>query len=136
MRNAPHEFIKAVKGIDDLSIAAATGVGNAVDTLGFEDCLVILDTGTANTGLSTCKITECDTSGGSYTDITGAAFTAITTSNDVALYVGRINLEKRKRYLQFSYVSAGTVTDATCIFLLTSGQVVPVTQQNTVSFSV
>jgi hypothetical protein len=41
----------------------------------------------------TIKVQSATTSGGSYTDITGAAFTAITTSNDDGCFLGSIKLD-------------------------------------------
>ncbi len=85
--------VKAVQSLKADNYAVATANGVAVDTTGFDEAMVILDAGTVGaSGTVNAKVQESDTSGGTYTDITGAAFTQITASNDDAIYVGRLKL--------------------------------------------
>jgi hypothetical protein len=92
---------KAAVGIsaDDYGAGAQTGTG--VDTLGFHQALVVLNVGTVTTSLDV-KLQESSDNGGSdtFADITGAAFTQVTTANDVAVYVGRVNLTGTERYIR------------------------------------
>ncbi len=54
------------------------------------------------------KITESDASGGTYTDVTDADFTAITTSNDDAIQIASVQLRGTKRFLKFSATGGGS----------------------------
>lgn len=63
--------------------------GGAVDRTGFLSCLMVVHSGAA-TGSPTsytlaAKLQDSATSGGTYADITGAAITALTADNTVAL---------------------------------------------------
>lgn len=52
------------------------------------------------------KLQECDTQGGSYTDITGGAFTQVTTVDGDQEIV--VDLSVRKRWIGFNIALAGT----------------------------
>jgi len=69
---------------------------------GFHEALIVLHAGVnAATATLDVKVQECATSGGVYADITGAAFTQVTTANDLAIYQGRIRMTaSRKRFLR------------------------------------
>ena len=94
--------LKAVQALAPASQSVATHNGDAVDTKGFKEALFILNAGVASaTGTADVKVQECATSDGQYADIEGAAFTQITTANDVAIYQGRVRITPtRKRYLR------------------------------------
>jgi hypothetical protein len=93
----------------------ATGVGSGFDLQGSNDAegdsaVVILDCGCWRLRASnpTCnvKLTESDTSGGSYTDVSGGAFT--TTSANTALQEKLyVNSNDMKRYIKASVTVAG-----------------------------
>jgi hypothetical protein len=137
MSSGIHETIRVVKGKADLSVAAATGIeGIAVDTLGFDDCLVVMDTGTANTSIENIIVEECATSGGTFTAVTGAAFATVTTSLDDNAYVGRIYLGPRQRFLHIQFDVVGTAADVSFMFILSRATEMPVSQQNTLVFNV
>ncbi len=69
--------------------------GTGIDVSGYDDCFIIANVG-ALTGTSPTldiNFATSDAVGGTYTDITGAAFTQITDSaNDSQLTFGRIDL--------------------------------------------
>ena len=57
--------------------------GTAVDLNDYEgDVVVILDVEAGGTSTLDVKIQSSDTSGGTFTDVTGAAFTQVSTSAD------------------------------------------------------
>ena len=80
-----------------------------LDTQGYRFAVVLLECGTF-TGDETLdlKVQAATTSGGSYSDVTGAAFTQISTSNDAAVYFGVLRLDGAARYLQLVGTQAGT----------------------------
>ena len=91
-----------------VALVAASGVGSAIDLSLYEGpILVTLDSG-AGTGDMTndVKLTECATSGGSYTDVTDGDFTQVTTtaSNQSIL----LNSDGLKKYVKLSITLAGT----------------------------
>jgi len=72
----------------------ATETGTGADTAGFGTCVVIVNAGTfTSTASMTFKVQSATTVGGSYSDISGAVFTAVTTSNDEACYIGSVKLD-------------------------------------------
>jgi hypothetical protein len=77
---------------------------------------VVLDAGTFTTGTLDVKVQESDTSGGTYTDIAGAAFAQVTSTTDDSIYVGTIKLEgSRKRFLR----AVAVVATAACLASVT-----------------
>lgn len=134
---ATHETIKFVGGnaSDDVTLGTGTQVSSAIDTLGYREAIFVLYAGTLSTGTTDVTITECDTSGGSYAAITGAAFTQVTSSNDNALYVGRINLDGRKRYLKVSAVIATAASEHAVVVALANPISAAVSQTNTLAFN-
>ena len=63
-------------------VVAATGTGSAIDLQGYEgSAAFILSAEAGGSGITyAVKLTECDTSGGSYTDVTDGAFTTSGTN--------------------------------------------------------
>jgi hypothetical protein len=60
----------------------------AVDTAGYEGVLFIVPLGTIVSGaVTSIKVQQCDTTGGSYADLTGSAQTIADTDDDKLLYV-------------------------------------------------
>lgn len=133
-----HQAVKAVVGI----VADNHGTGTvispaAIDTLGFEEFMLIVNSGTNGaSGTAAVTVTECDTSGGTYTPVTGAAITTITEALDNNVYVGHMYLRPRKRYLKVSVVVAVAAVDLGAIVLLSGSDKEPVTQVNDVEFDV
>lgn len=61
---------------------------SAVDTAGFDGCLFIVPLGTIVSGaVTSLKVQQCDTTGGSYADLTGSSQTIADTDDDKLLYV-------------------------------------------------
>ena len=93
--------MKAAVGIIADDYGAVTTNGTGIDTRGYHQALVILNVGTVTTSLDV-KVQESsdDDTADSYADISGAAFTQVTTANDNAIYVARINLTGTERYIR------------------------------------
>ena len=88
--------------------SASTGVGSAIDLNDYEaDIVFSLDASARGSGITyAVKITESDTSGGSYTDVSGGAFT--TTDANTALQEKiYVNSNDLMRYIKASVTVAG-----------------------------
>lgn len=80
--------------------AAATDItSDAIDTSGFEGCCFIVSVGTVASGaVTTIKVQQCDTSGGSYADLTGTSVTIADDGDDKTYYVEVVR--PREQYLK------------------------------------
>jgi len=89
-------------------VVASTGVGSAVNIQTYEGSAAFVLTAEAGgSGITyAVKITECDTSGGSYTDVTGGAFTT-TSANTALVEKIYLNISELKQYLKVSTTVAG-----------------------------
>src|SRR5687767_14358788 len=82
--------LKVVQAATVTACAAGTSdvTSDAVDTAGFEGCLFIVPVGTiASTAVTSIKVQQCDTTGGSYADLLGTAVTIADTDDDKTFYV-------------------------------------------------
>ncbi len=136
MQMTAHEFIKVVPTLEAKSWAVGANAGAAVDCLGFDEALIVINAGVA-TGTLDAKVQEsATTTSGDFTDITDAAFTTITSANDETLYVGRVRCSGRKRYLRV----LGTVATDVVVFgaelILLNPKNLPVSQVKTVAFNI
>lgn len=89
-------------------VVTATGTGSAVDLVDYEgDIAVILDAEAGGASITyAVKLTESDTSGGSYSDVTGGAFTT-TSANTALVEKISVNTDGMKRYVKVSVTVAG-----------------------------
>ena len=132
-----HEELKAVQAIKADAHAASTITGAAIDTKEFDEILYVVNAGTFSaTGDANIKITECDTSGGTYADITGAVFAEIAAANDDTIYIGRVKCKNTERYHKVVCVVADDVVDLGVIGILGKSDTGKVTPVNAVSFDV
>lgn len=105
--------VKAVVALQPQDISTdTTTVGEVIDTLGFDSCTFVVATGAiADTNLVPA-ITECDTSGGSYTAVDDAdligteALATLDQDNDAD--TAKIGYLGSKRYVKLSLVSTST----------------------------
>jgi hypothetical protein len=98
------------------SIGAGTLNGLAVDTQGYDEAVVVLDTGTFTTGTLDVKVQESADGSSGWTDIAGAAFAQVTSTTDDSVYVGSIRMEgPRLRYLR----AVAVVATAACLGAVT-----------------
>ena len=103
-------------------VVASTAVGSAVDIQTYEGSAAFVLTAEAGgSGITyAVKITECDTSGGSYTDVTGGAFTT-TSANTALVEKIYLNISELKQYLKVSTtVAGGTGAGALAVVALAS----------------
>ena len=82
-----YDAIKNVQAIDPIA-ASAVQTSAAIDTKGYNSGAVVVVNGAA-TGTPTsytvdAKVQHCDTSGGSYADVSGAAITQIVADSKIA----------------------------------------------------
>jgi len=94
--------------------SSATVTGVSIDTAGFNECLVVLSSGTtAATGTLDVTI-EGSKDDTAWAAIAGAAFVQVTPSNDEAVYVAKLNLgtNDANRYLR----AVGTAATAASVY--------------------
>lgn len=100
------ENVKVATSIAPVAQAAGALNGAAIDTEGFGDGVCVISVGAATGGPSAqtvaAKLQESDSGTGSWTDITGAAITAITTDSKTA----EIRIDRRKRVASKRYIRA------------------------------
>ena len=89
------------------ALCAATGVSSAFNLSDYEGKIyIILDATAQGSGITNArKITECATSGGSYSDVSGGGFT--TVGNTVSRQVIELNCDELKQYIKLDKTVAG-----------------------------
>jgi hypothetical protein len=105
-------------------VVAATGVGSAIDLKGYEgSAAFILSAEAGGSGITyAVKITECSTSGGTYSDVTDGAFTT-TGANSAKFEKIYLNVSTLERYIKVSTtVAGGTGAGALCVTALVSSK--------------
>ena len=103
-------------------VVTATGTGSAVDLVDYEgDIAVVLDAEAGGASITyAVKLTESDTSGGSYTDVSGGAFTT-TDANTALVEKISVNTNGMKLCVKVSVtVAGGTVACAVSVVALGS----------------
>lgn len=127
--------VKIVQAATVTAGAAGTSdiTSDAVDTAGFECCTFVVPIGGATaTAVTSLKVQQCDTSGGSYADLTGTAVTILDSDDDKTFYVEVVR--PREQFLKL-IVDRGTanVTVGGVIALLSGAANRPVTHGTGVS---
>ena len=105
-------------------VVTATATGSAIDLLGYEgDMAVLLDAEAGGASITyAVKLTESDTSSGTYTDVTGGAFTT-TTANTASLQKITVNVTNLKRFVKATAtVAGGTGAGAVAVIGLASAK--------------
>ena len=110
------------------AVATASVTSSAIDLQGFNSAAVLFAVGASGDTLSgsiywTLKLTECDTSGGDYTDVVladlhNAAATVVIDSNSEDETVVKFGYKGNKRYLKAVATKTGTHTNGTPIGVL------------------
>ena len=88
-----------------------TATATAIDTKGARYAEIVVIQGATDIAMTALKLQECETSGGTYADITGATFNAgldtdgtalalpsATDDNQIAVF--QVNLDKRMRFIK------------------------------------
>ena len=88
----------------------ATTTGSAVDLLQYTNEVAVILNCSAGGADATCnvKLTHSDTSGGSYTDVTGATFTEV--GNTASVQKLSVNKNEMKRFVKAVCTVAGTAS--------------------------
>lgn len=77
-----YDAVKSVRAVDPIA-ASSVQTSAAIDTLGYNSAVVVVTngaaTGTPSSYTVDAKVQHATTSGGSYSDVTGASITQITT---------------------------------------------------------
>lgn len=131
--------IKAAYSLLPQALQVGANNGTGVDCRGFEEALVVVVAGaTTSNGSHAFKVQESSDNGvaDAFADVASATFTAITTDNDNAVYVGRINLQARERYLRVVDTGANQTMLGAAVIILSQPKVAPVSQAAAVAFSI
>lgn len=119
MRKEQKTNVKALSALNIQAISSnTTTVGNEIDTAGFESCTFIFHSGTITDGDYRVEITECATSGGTFTAVANAdligleADTSITDNTDDN-QIGTIGYIGALRYVKATVVSTNVTTGGT-----------------------
>ena len=105
------------QNLDKLTVVAgkatgavtSTATSSAIDLLEYDgDVLLVLDcaAGTGTSPTLDIKITECATTGGTYTDLSGAAFTQVVDAASMQTLV--INKDSAERYIKIFQTITGS----------------------------
>ena len=105
------------QNLDKLTVVAgkatgavtSTATSSAIDLLEYDgDVLLVLDcaAGTGTSPTLDIKLTECATTGGTYTDLSGATFTQVTDSASMQTLV--INKDSAERYIKIVQTITGS----------------------------
>jgi hypothetical protein len=103
-------------------VVTTTGLGSAVDLEDYEgEMAVVLDAEAGGASITyAVKLQESDTSGGTYTDVTGGAFTT-TDANTALVEKISVNTNDMKRFVKLSItVAGGTGAGAVSVTALAS----------------
>lgn len=105
--HTPSEWIKKVIAFC-VAITAAVTNGASTDCQGFETAFAWFYSNPSGAGTtSDCKLQESSDGATGWADVTGAAFTQVTTAGGAKLYTMNINLAQRQRYLRLVHTGAG-----------------------------
>ena len=105
------------QNLDKLTVVAgkatgavtSTATSSHIDLLEYDgDVLLVLDcaAGTGTSPTLDIKLTECATTGGTYTDLSGATFTQVTDSASMQTLV--INKDSAERYIKIVQTITGS----------------------------
>ena len=103
-------------------VVTTTGLGSAVDLEDYEgEMAVVLDAEAGGASVTyAVKLQESDTSGGTYTDVAGGAFTP-TDANTALVEKISVNTNDMKRFVKLSItVAGGTGAGAVSVVALAS----------------
>jgi hypothetical protein len=119
LKKCVYKLLVPPQGVDNTTYARNT----YIDTQGLAGVMFVVQSGLlaaavgSTTASAALKIEECDTTSGSFTDVTGAALSvAIPATADDKVYGIFIDLRKtHKRYMQFNAPTAGNGSATTSL---------------------
>lgn len=126
------QFIQAFKFVNIVPPAVALNNGSAVnlnqvDTLGYGTATFLIQAGAVGADMTACKITECDTTGGAYTDVTsggGTTFKTATDANGMQI-ISLPLMGARKRYMRIVATAGAASTYISAVCILSDAQQAP-----------
>jgi len=120
---------KNVAVVVPVSIGAATATSLVVDTLGYKYVKYVLTTGAGVVTATEFSVTECATSGGSYTAVTGSASIVLPGAEDNGLNYGIMMqiVGARLQYQKVVLIAASTAGLYTVNAVLSNADEVPIT---------
>ncbi len=131
------EFVKGDRLIKADAHAAGVVTGVGIDTRGFRELLttLIIDDVGGGPGTAVLKLQESSDDGvaDAYVDIVGGA---MALKNAVGVFVGRLDLELRERFIRAVLTVAVNAVDAAATASLLHAANLPVTQVVASEFSV
>jgi hypothetical protein len=138
MKCNPQTLLKPASGLPPAAYSANPTTEAFVDTRGWSECLVILHCGTfTSTATLDVAMHESAASNGSNpVAITSATFAQVSTANDEAVFVGRINLQDRLRYIGSVATYGGSGNAVASMVIVPIGPRDTVLANDTYSFSV
>jgi len=99
-----------LKDLNPVAAVTASASSSAIDLGSLDgEIAVILDVSAPVAGTTpglACKLTECATSGGSYTDVVGGGFTAVADAALAELI--SLNKNELKQFVKLAYAISGT----------------------------
>ena len=102
------EKVSVVAGVATAAVTS-TATSSAIDLLEYDgDVFLILDSAAGGGSSPTLdiKLTECATTGGTYTDLSGATFTQVTGS--ASMQTLAINKDSSKRFIKIVQTIGGS----------------------------
>lgn len=114
---------KFVSALAPISLNSAAATALAIDTAGWHHLTLLWHFGVIGGDATVADITECDTSGGSYSAaITGSAFSPLpATATDAGkIFATFIDLRKRTRFIKI-HLTTGATTLIAITGILTRG---------------
>ena len=120
---------KFVNALSPQSINGTDTDGNAIDMKGYAYLCLVYQTGAVGAAdFDALQVKECETSGGSYTAITGTAMTAPTQSNDDVVWAWFIPWNgQRKRYAKINANPGAAATLMSAVAILGRAEQSPAT---------
>lgn len=104
--NTPTQQVASVHGLAGAITAAVTN-GAATDCLGYEEAKAVVYAAPSGAGTTSDFKLQESSDASAWSDVSGGAFTQITTAGGAKLYVMNVNLNKRLRYLRIVHTGAG-----------------------------
>ena len=107
------EELTVVAGVATAAVTS-TATSSAIDLLEYDgDVMLILDSaaGTGTSPTLDIKITECDTTGGTYTDLSGATFTQVV--DGASMHALAINKDSAERFIKIVQTITGSTPSFT-----------------------
>lgn len=118
--------------------AVGTITGPVIDTAGHSEALVILSVGNIiATGTLAVKMQDCATTGGTYVDVPGAAFSGKIEADELKVYIARVKLDGNlvKQFIKFVSVVGVVAADHALSVVLSGNQYNP-QDANAIAFTI